>query len=105
MVVYNVTVNIDEDVHNSWVEYMRKEHIPDVLKTGCFKQARFTKVVVKEEQGHTYSVQYLCESVDVLQRYADEFAPALQKEHKDKFEGKFAAFRTMLEVVEEFKVE
>jgi hypothetical protein len=104
MIVYNVTVNVDTDVHEEWVKYMREEHIPDVLKTGCFIEARFTRVVVKEEQGVTYSVQYLCESEEILQQYADDFAPALQKDHKDRFEGRFAAFRTMLEVVDVFVV-
>ena len=100
MIIYNVTVNVDSDVHEEWVRYMREEHIPDVLKTGCFLEARFTRVMVREEQGVTYSTQYLCESEEILQKYADDFAPALQKDHKDRFEGKFAAFRTMLEVVD-----
>ena len=102
MVIYNVTVNIEEDVHEKWVKYMREEHIPDVLRTGCFKEARFTRVMVNDPQGVTYSIQYLCESEEVLQKYADHFAPALQKDHKDKFGDKFAAFRTLLEVVDVF---
>lgn len=105
MVIYNVTVNVDNDAHEQWVKYMREEHIPDVLRTGCFKEARFTRVVVNEESGVTYSIQYLCESEEMLQRYADFFAPALQKDHKDKFGEKSAAFRTMLEVVDVFVVE
>lgn len=104
MVIYSVTVNVDQDAETAWVKYMREEHIPDVLKTGCFLEARFTRVMVKEEQGVTYSTQYLCESEEILQKYADDFAPALQKDHKDKFEGKFAAFRTMLDVVDVFVV-
>ena len=104
MVIYNVTVNVDESIQQEWIKYMREQHIPDVLKTGCFIEARFTRVMVKEEQGMTYSIQYLCESQDLLQKYADEFAPALQKDHKDRYEGKFAAFRTMLEVVDVFMV-
>jgi len=105
MVIYNVTVNVDHDVCEQWVKYMREEHIPGVLRTGCFKEARFTRVVVNEESGITYSIQYLCESREMLQHYADHFAPALQKDHKDKFGEKSAAFRTMLEVVDVFVVE
>lgn len=105
MVIYNVTVNIDESVHEEWVDYMRTRHIPDVLQTGCFKEARFTRVMVNEDQGITYSTQYLCESEEMLGVYANEHAPALQKEFREKYEGKFVVFRTMLEIVEMFEVE
>lgn len=100
MVIYSVTVNIEENIHDEWVSWMRSIHIPDVLRTGCFIEARLSRIAVNEEQGISYSVQYLCKSQDVLNKYADEFAPALQKEHRDKFEGKFHAFRIMLEVVD-----
>ena len=103
MIIYNVTVSVEESIHEQWVNWMRTKHIPDVLKTGCFKEARFTKVA-NEENGITYSTQYLCESESILDNYADNFAPALQKEHKDLFDGKFYAFRTMLEVVDVFLV-
>ena len=52
--------------------------------------------------GLTYSIQYTCENKAKLEQYNANFAPALQKEHSNKFEGKFVAFRTILEVVSEF---
>ncbi|HLP13778.1 MAG TPA: DUF4286 family protein [Flavobacteriales bacterium] len=100
MIIYNVTVNIDDDIHHEWVKWMREVHIPDVLKTGCFHEARFARVMVDEQMGITYSTQYLCDSEKVLQHYADNFAPALQKDFKDKYEGKFNVFRTQLEIVD-----
>jgi hypothetical protein len=100
MIIYNVTVNIDDSIQHDWVDWMRKVHIPDVLKTGCFHEARFTRVMVDEQMGITYSIQYLCPSREVLQHYADNFAPKLQQDVKDRYEGKFNAFRTMLEVVD-----
>ena len=33
-------------------------------------------------------------------KYQKEFAPKLQKEHSEKFKDKFAAFRTILEIIE-----
>jgi hypothetical protein len=35
--------------------------------------------------------------MDDINRYMQNFAPALQKEHKDKYHEKFTAFRTLLE--------
>ena len=34
MILYNVTVNIDTDVEEDWIEWMKETHIPEVMKTG-----------------------------------------------------------------------
>lgn len=82
---------------------MREEHIPDVLKTGYFSECKMSKVLAFEEGGMTYSLQYTCESIEKLEEYQEKEAPRLQEEHTRKFQGKFAAFRTLLDVVEIMK--
>lgn len=101
MFIYNVTINIQEDVHDKWVEWMKKEHIPDMLNTGKFTKALMTKVRMEEEMGGiTYSVQYTAESLEMLQKYYKEDADVLRGKTRP-FEGKFVAFRTELEVISE----
>lgn len=100
MIIYNVTISIDVDVHEEWVSWMKEVHIPDVLNTGMFKESRFTRVLGEEEGGKTYSIQYLCESMDLYEKYQAEHAPRLQKEVAERYPGKFAAFRTILRVVD-----
>lgn len=101
MYIYNVTINIQEDIHDEWVEWMKKEHIPDMLNTGKFKKALMTRVMVKEEMGGvTYSIQYTAESKQMLERYYEEDAKELRGKTA-LFEGKFVAFRTELEVISE----
>ena len=100
MIIYNVTVNIDEVVCDQWVEWMKIVHIPDVMSTGCFLEFRFAKVLVEEESGTTYSIQYLSRNMESLNDYQSNFATRLQKEHSDKFANKYVAFRTLLELVD-----
>lgn len=101
MLIYNVTTNIQEDVHEQWVEWMKTEHIPDMLNTQKFSKALMTRIMVEEEMGGmTYSVQYTTESEEMLQRYYDENSADLRSRSK-QFEGKFVAFRTVMEVVKE----
>lgn len=100
MIIYNVTVNIDEAVAEQWLHWMEKEHIPEVLATGKFSGARLVRVLVNEEMGgKTYSVQYTAPSMDVLQRYYKEDAPALRQKGMDLFGDKMLAFRTELELI------
>ena len=101
MYIYNVTINIDEAVHEPWLRWMRDEHIPDMLATGKFLGALMTRVMVEEEMGGiTYSIQYRTDSKETLDRYYREDAESLRAQSK-AFEGKFVAFRTELQVVSE----
>ncbi len=98
MFIYNVTVNIDESVHLEWYHWMKEVHIPDVMKTGCFIDNQMVKVL-SDDEGHTYSMQYKFLEMCDLEKYQKEYAPALQKKHREKYEGRFAAFRTILKIV------
>ena len=99
MIIYNVTVSIDKEVHDEWFRWMKEEHIPEVMNTGCFVESRMCKVLAEEDKGLTYAMQYSCPDMETLQVYYRDHAPALQKKYNDRFRDKYAAFRTLLEVV------
>ena len=100
MFIYNVTVNISDDVHTEWLGWMKLVHIPDVMATGLFIDSQILKVLYVEDEGHTYSIQYkFLEMVDI-EKYQKEFAPKLQAEHSTKFKDKYSAFRTLLQIVD-----
>ena len=102
MILYNVTINIHESVHDQWMRWMQEKHIADVLATGKFSAARMVKVLVEEDMGGTtYSIQYTTDSRETLQRYYDEDAPRLREEGLQLFGDKMLAFRTELELISE----
>lgn len=103
MILYNVTVSLDESVHQDWLQWMREVHIPEVLATGCFSEGRLSRIMAEEEGGVTFSVMYLSPSQEMYDEYQQQHAPRLQADHSKRYQGKFAAFRTILNVVEEFK--
>jgi hypothetical protein len=105
MIIYNVTVNIDDSVHQQWLTWLKNKHINQVLATGLFSKAKLIKVLVTEEMGgSTYSVQYYTDSIEKLQDYYQNHAPQLRQEGLQLFGDKMLAFRTELEVLEEFYV-
>lgn len=102
MILYNVTINIHESVHDQWMKWMQEKHINDVLATGKFSTARMVKVLIDEEMGGiTYSIQYTTDSKETLERYYQEDAPQLRDEGLALFGDKMLAFRTELEVISE----
>jgi hypothetical protein len=103
MILYNVTVSIDETIHLDWLKWMREVHIPDVMSTGLFVESRISRIHTQENDGLSYAITYLTNSFDDLENYQQNHAPRLQQDHSTRYAGKFAAFRTYLELIEEFK--
>lgn len=101
MYIYNVTINIQEDIHEEWLTWMKNVHIPDMLRTNKFTKALMTRVLVEEQMGgFTYSVQYTLKSKELLEQYYRENAAELRAK-STPYAGKFVAFRTELEIVSE----
>lgn len=103
MILYNVTVSIDPLIEQDWLSWMKTTHIPDVMATECFLEARISRVHGEEEGGLTYAIAYVAESQEKYDEYQSKYAPELQKDHSERYSGQFAAFRTMLTILEEFR--
>lgn len=100
MFIYNVTVNVTDDIHNDWLRWMKEQHIPDVMKTACFIDSQILKLLYVEDEGHTYSIQYKFFDMEDFEKYQTQFAQKLQTEHKNKYGESYTAFRTLLQVVD-----
>jgi len=106
MIIYNVTINVESEIHDEWLAWMRAIHIPEVLSTKCFRAARISRLLAQEEDGAiTYSIQYQCENMKTLHRYQAHYASALQAKHSSRYLGKFVAFRTLMEVIDSWSSE
>jgi len=97
MLLYNVTLIIDDSIAEEWLQWMKEVHIPQVMATEKFVSNRLLKVLDSPNEGVTYCAQYVIENEANYQDYQTNFAPALQAELQSKFEHKFVAFRTLME--------
>ena len=102
-VIYNITISIDYGASATWLDWMKRIHIPDVMNTGMFLEAKLSKIMAEESGGASYSIQYLCENMETYNTYVALHSQKLQKEHEAEFGGKFVAFRTILKVEEIFQ--
>lgn len=101
MIIYNVTINVESDIHDEWLHWMKEKHIPDVMNTGKFMEYKICKILTKQEgeTGETYAIQYTCKNMQDYEDYQKNFAPQLQAEHSERYKNKFVAFRTLLELI------
>lgn len=100
MIVYNVTIKINNEVHDEWVNWMKLIHIPEVMATGHFDDHRMMRILADDEtDGVTYAIQYHTKDMQTYFDYQANEAPRLQKEIEEMFKDKYVAFRTIMRVV------
>jgi Domain of unknown function (DUF4286) len=99
MIIYEVEITIETAIESEWLDWMKRVHVPDVVRAGCFSECRIYKVIESDAADVRYVMQYHCRSLEEYHRYRDGFATALQKEHSDRFAGRFRGARQLLEQV------
>lgn len=103
MILYNVTINIHESVHDKWMSWIKEQYIPGLLNTGKFHKARMVKVLVEEEMGGTtYSVQFETPNKETLDRFYKEDFDHFESQARTLFGELMLTFKTELELISEF---
>jgi len=101
MIIYNVTIKVDQTIAGDWLQWMLNEHIPEVMQTGCFTENKVVRLLeVDDTEGPTYAVQYFAESKALYNQYILKFAPLLRDKSYQKWGDRFIAFRSVMEVVQ-----
>jgi hypothetical protein len=100
MIMYNVTIKVDHSIAGPWLDWLKDEHIPEMIKTGCFTDATILQLMeVDESDGMTYAVQYHANSKALYNRYIKEYAADMRNKSTEKWGDKFVAFRSVMQIV------
>lgn len=101
MIIYNVTTKVEASIADEWLQWMKNEHIPDVMQTGCFSSNKVVRLLeVDDSEGPTYAIQYNAESKADYNRYIQLHAAALRDKSYQKWGDRFIAFRSVMQVVD-----
>ena len=100
MLLYNVTLIIEDASAEAWLQWMKEEHIPQVMATGMFVSNRLLKVVDSPNEGVTFCAQYIAQSLEDYETYQIVYAPVLQEEINTRFRDKFVTFMTLMEYID-----
>ena len=97
MVVYEVNLAVDLDVADDYAAWLGP-HIDELLALDGFEGAEW--FVVEQEANDWrvhWCIQYRVRDREALQAYFDEHAARLRGDGLDRFGGRFAATRRILE--------
>ena len=100
MILYNVTIKVEATIANDWLKWMKEEHIPDMIGTGCFINALIWNLLeVDDAEGPTYAIQYFADHMEKYDRYVKDHASELRKRYIEKWGNKSIAFRSVMQAV------
>jgi len=101
MILYTITINIDNEREVEFVEWMKYEYLPRVMQTGLFFEKRFFRLLQEDNgDGINFSAQFFAESMEDLEFYQKKYSATLWDMLKEKFGSQFVSFRSVLESVD-----
>jgi hypothetical protein len=101
MVLFSLTVNIDTEIEEDWLEWMRQTFIPSLWLTGFFQEKRFLRLLGDHEQGgSTYSLQLTLDQLDKMKQFEALHLQDFREILYGKYAGRLVDFYTILEKVD-----
>jgi hypothetical protein len=97
MTLYEVTVTARDDLVIPYETYLREQHIPDILATGCFRAASISKSATGQ-----LKMQYHADSRTDVDRYFAEHATRLRADAMSRFPEGITASRGIWDIVQQW---
>jgi hypothetical protein len=80
MVWYEVTLHLEGVSASALVDYMRRDHIPEIWATGCFRRIRFDQASAMQ-----FRTCYCAETQADLDRYLRDHAAGIRANFASRF--------------------
>lgn len=97
MIIYEITTTVPNELIGDYEKYMQEIHIPDLLATGYFGKAYFTR-----SGENRYRVQYHAYDQNALVEYLKNDAQRLREHFHSHFPKGIELSRENWEILEEF---
>ena len=100
MIIYEITAIVRGDLIKEYENYMRERHIPDLLATGYFRGAKFTRA-----GENRYRIQYHARNEESLREYLDKEAERLRADFNAHFGEGVELSREVWEVLQLWQID
>ena len=97
MLLFNVTVIVEEASATEWLNWMKDIHIPQLMETESFVSYRLLKIVDSPNEGVSYCVQFVAENQEKHQNYLDLHEQHFIGDMYAKYPNKLVTFSTLMD--------
>ncbi|NNE98777.1 MAG: DUF4286 family protein [Pyrinomonadaceae bacterium] len=92
MISYEITAEVRADLIEKFESFMQEKHIPDLIKTGCFENAKYQKI-----SAGNFRICYLAKTREKLNTYLKLNAEDLRQDFIDNFPEGIKISREIIE--------
>jgi hypothetical protein len=101
MLIYNLTVKIENDIEYEWLQWQNDTYVPEVMSTGLFYEHRFFKLLEQDEtEGKTYVFQFYAINKKLYEKYILQHSEKIRNTTIKKWGDNFIIFESLLETVQ-----
>lgn len=101
MIVFNTTYNVSNDKAVAFIKWLRTRYVPYATESGQLTEARLAHLMVENDgQTNSFSLQFIVENVDVLEKWYHSHGAELVHELEQTFGQKVVGFTTIMTVMD-----
>src|SRR6185436_5074801 len=98
MFIYNVTVKVDWSIHDAWLQWMLNEHMPEMIKTGCFTNSKLLRLLeIDEKEGPTYGAKDYADSISEYKRSIENHSTMVRQKYFDEWADRIITLRSIMQ--------
>jgi hypothetical protein len=99
MILYNITVIIEEEIEAGWLDFINHTFVPDALASNLLISNRILRVIDSPNEGITYCLQFISDNLENYTQFKDSYASQLFDAHALKFKNQAVFFSTIMEFI------
>ena len=99
MILYNITIILDEEIHESWINWLKNDYLKNMMAQDHFISHRVLKVLDSPNEGHTYCIQFIAETIEKYNNYKRLNTDQIQNNAPAEYLNKFVVFSTLMEFI------
>jgi hypothetical protein len=99
MILYNITVILDEAIEADWLNWINQSFVPEALSSNLLVSNRILKILDSPNEGVTYCLQFIADDIHNYNQFKDTHAAALLDSHTLKFKNQSVFFSTVMEFI------
>lgn len=101
MLIFNATYLVSDKVHDTWLNWIREQHIPFMLDSNYFTHPQVARVITSDKQeGTSFSVQFRISDMRTLKEWNQKYSVIFQENCSQQFGTEVIFFTTVLEIID-----
>lgn len=96
MIIYEVKLTVHQEVEQEWIQWMKSQHVADLVATGLLKSYQILK---PSQVDQVYLFHYYFENEADFKAYEQLHADRLREDVKQRYDGKFTGERTIYDII------